>query len=1400
MKKVVVSVLFAIIFASNVAEAQYLREGQIDPGLSGVEFDISKWIKGSEWCEDDNFFISRVKPKARFVNKFTQINKKLQPWWDWDYTSAYNSAKDYSYYSKKMLMWVPYGFSYSYATKSPFEILPNGIFNSEVFTMWQYVSTWGAWSDRFMRMPGNFADVAHKNGVAVATQSTTAYGANMETNGWGDLYEELGGTEENRNKVIEYLDYYGIDGIGYNSEFAGGYNAKGVPEIVELNKAISQHFEKKYGGEMKCFAAENIWYDGVTKTGGPTFDNGVSEETEIFFGSSEEKTSSFFLNYNWNANFNNNNNEYLPPTLEYAAKELGRNPFDVYATFDLQGGSPKLSGDGEINGRWQYLVDKAVSIGIWSGHDSNTFWEHRFKYGSNPLEVQTTYQRLLERWFTNSNFNPVYAIDDDLEVDENIDNSLETEFFGMSKFIAAQSTLCWDLEDEPFVSNFNIGNGSYFNWQGKRQHSKEWYNIGIQDYLPTWRWWWSVEPLGRESSEIPVGMKAELSWNDAWMGGSSLRISGSNSGKSVLHLFKTKFALEPGDVVTVRYKINSGTADCSLLMGMGEECDKWTDSKQYKVFGSDIVSAYGWNERQFVVSENDELAIIALQFENSDKLDVNIGEVSIARGEYPMPDVPTITRAEVLCTHLNGIDGKVIFDMNIGEGNNVGHYNIDHHASMYKLYVKVIYNDSEQVTHMGCTTSWAGIFFSAPMDVLKAEKESAQVQFGVSVVGLDMATESEICWSEPMTLTFFGEDAVYEMTDDVEVSDAYITDGESFSVAYKDSLHPAAAEWILNGPFGNPNFNEPASIKIAGASGFDAVAKSGATEVALQSLPFGFYNLTIEEQTGEVRTLNSIVHIYSEGAINGPKITDFVAIDLDDSDDAVSIVSEETAELTMLEKQPNCEFIIVESDGKEIDLRTISTNLPGEGIKMRPEDTLRMKYVAEADAAKNISKAVNLSGYSLSTTGDAVGVKADVTTSYDGDGLDRVTIDESKLDFSVAYWIKLTDVNDPIWMLNIRNPKDDWPYTDWGWIWGTVADDGSMESIAIRSHANNSYVYNFVDSTGKSSVKLEKGAWNHIAYVFHETKITESGFYGINTSSDNQFSFYLNGKLIEPVSVTEPDDKGWKDFDPQAKIALGGTAGVGTFAGYDAAIDNLQIYSVALDSEGVAKSMDDIDSPDDLPGLVGFWNFEGVDENLYANSVSAYPQAKLVHDYSELSVSTEDIEVAGYPGLRGSQAYDVKTDASIYVADGVAKIIETGVDDNGKVYGYADLTFPNPGKNVYRIYTAKLSLSNDVDNDEAEYDYIYVVDMDGKIDSGIVGVDSPSTTFIQEGDKLLFAVPTDDCFEIAIVKVDGTIAASVSGDYSAYEKVEISLPENNGIYIAVAVSKGKVIATRKVVK
>lgn len=1400
MKKILLS-LALIAVGGQAGYAQYLKSGQINHGRTGTEFRISDWTKGTPWSEDDNFFISRVKPKARFTNVATQINQKLVPWWDWDYNSTYSSYKDYSHYSKKVLNWFPYGFSYSYATKSPFEILPNGIFNSEVFSMWQYISTWGAWSDHFMRLPGNFADVAHKNGVAVATQSTTAFGADMSTNGWGEVYIELGSTEENRQKVIEFLDYYGIDGIGYNSEFAGGYASMGVPEIVELNKAVSKHFETKYVGEMKSFAAENIWYDGVTMTAGPTFDNGVCEDTEIFFGDADNKTSSFFLNYNWNGNFNNGNNEYLPSTLEYAAKTLKRNPFDVYATFDLQGGSPKLTGNGEINGRWQYLDDKAVSIGLWSGHDSNTFWENRFNYGSKPVQVQQTYQRLLERWWTNSKFNPIYVNDENLEVDSNIDNSLDTEFFGLSKFVAAQSTLCWDLSKEPFISCFNMGNGEYFNWQGRRQHSSEWFNIGVQDYLPTWRWWWASEPLGRNFNAVPTGLTAECAWNDAWFGGSSLRISGSESARSVLHLFKTKFALQAGDVITVRYKINRGHAECGLLLGLGADCSEWTED-DYAIFDISASAYPDWQEKKFVVGSAEELAVIALEFKNATNLDVNIGEISIVRGEYKAVDTPVVTSSEVLATHAGGVDAKVIFDMNTAQGNNQGHYNIDHNASMYKLYSKVIYADGEEVvTLMGCTTSWAGLFFSAPFDALKTAYEGAYFQVGVSALGLDMTSESEIAWGEAMPLVVVGEDSSYECSDAIAVSDSYICDGDTFTIGYKDALHAPSQKWTLTGPFNNPAYQEPSVIEVSQCVEFEATADVDAERVTLQSLPYGFYNLSVVEADGSIRNLHSVLNVYAQGSVAQPQIIEFTALDNDDSD-AISEVSSETAANALLGNFPDNNFISVDEQGCESDLRDKSTTLPGAGIKLRSQDTLTMMYKADSDAVADISQAINLSGYSLGVRAAEAGVKAMVTTTEEGEGWEKVTLDESKLSFAVTFWVKFTDLSNPAWLMSIRNPQDEWPYSAWGWLWGSVSDDGTLNDISIRSQKNNTYVYNFKDENGKARVKFEENAWYHVAYVFDEYKTTESSYYGIITDAENQFSLYINGELIEPTSISEPNDVGWKDFDSEAIIGIGGTAAVGAFAGYDASIDNIQFYATALDAEGVVKSMGDIDLNDSPAGLTALWDFEG--DDVYSNKASTYPDAILNHDFSILTTSAEDVITAGYPGLKGSNSYKSEVTSKINVAGAIADVVEEGVDDDGNLYGYAEVKFPDPGESTYKIYTAKLNMTNNVAEDNAEYNYIYVVNLDGKILSGIVGVNVGDVAFDVYPNPfsrtLNVAIEMGGEYTLQLVNLDGKLLASTTCKMADKGVLSLDTDVDNGVYIAILLKDKMVVGTKKLIK
>ncbi|MBQ2370642.1 MAG: T9SS type A sorting domain-containing protein, partial [Muribaculaceae bacterium] len=834
-----------------------------------------------------------------------------------------------------------------------------------------------------------------------------------------------------------------------------------------------------------------------------------------------------------------------------------------------------------------------------------------------------------------------------------------------------------------------------------------------------------------------------------------------------------------------------------LMLGYGEDCSQWTSAQDHIVLSADQVATPEWIEKSFTISEANQLALIALQFDNAANLDINIGEVSIRRAEYAAPDTPTVTSATLLAAHKDGLDAKVIFDLNLAEGNRQGHYNIDHNASLYKIYARINYAESEETTLMGATTSWAALFFSAPYDPVKAKAEGATLSVGVSAVSLDMQSESNIAWSEPMTIDFDAE--TYIVNDDIEASDTFITDAEQFSIGFKDPLHVPAEGWKLIGPHNNASFETPIELAIDGCHSFKASADIDAETVSLDALPYGTYDIEAYDAEGNVRRLHSAIHIYSDMAVAEPVISSFHPVDTDGDDDAISEVTEE---MTTAALDENADYLVVNNDGTLSDLKATHTTLPGTGMKLRPADTLTMQYTAESGAIGTVSRGVNLRGYSLGIPAGQAGVQADIETIEEGEGWEKVTIDESDLKFSVAFWVKFTDLSDPTWLLNIRNPKDAWPYSDWGWLWGTISDDGYLNNISIRSHHNNTFVYDFTDDNGKGKVKFEENAWYHVAYVFDEYKTTESSYYGIITDSERNFSLYVNGQLITPKSVTEPKDKAWKDFDPNAIIAVGGTAGVGSFAGYDAVIDNLQFYNVALDADAIASTMGDIDASNPPAGMTALWDFEG--DDIYRNALSTYPEAELNHAFSTHSTSMDEIVTVGYPALRGSKAQPTTLIPTLTAADAYATTSDITIDDQGVAHGSAELRFPSLENGTYRIYTPQLTLDNSIGNDQAEYAYIYVVNLDGKINTGIVGVNADDVAFDVYPNPfsrvLNVAIEKGGEYTLQLVNLEGKVLASKTCEVADKGVLSLDADVDKGVCIAVLLKDKTVVATKKLIK
>lgn len=813
-----------LVLSVMSANAQQMREGYVDFGknISSEKFHtlIQSWTPGSQISADDNFFISRVKPRARFRNEKTQVRLDL------------NAKND-----KKLIAWIPVG-------NSDFNALPNGVFDSEVFSMWSYVTHWGNWTSPVGRIPAAFLDIAHKNGVAVSGVASIPNTTLSKVPEWKAMLQGLGSMDV--DKAAKFFQYYGINGIGYNSEFYNGTSVvKGVRNfhaaLVKKMKPVDPVFE-------------NFWYDGTNDYGNCQFDQGLGANNKETFGDSENVRTSLFFNYNWN-------NGHLPSSVQYAENNLKRDPLDLYCGVNMQGGEPKGTS-------WPLLVDQRVSIGLWGAHSQNMFWESRSELGSSDDKKQFAYLRRTECYFGGGNRNPV--ITPSVKSMHQY-TAYNPQWHGMAAFMTARSPLSWDLAEEPFITYFNLGNGKFFNLNGERKTSTPWYNVGMQDYLPTWHFWFANKLLGRTAADVPAeGLDAQFVWDDAYFGGSTLKISGTTANE-YLHLFKTKYALKKGDVITVRYKLNEGATDLDLVLSA--EGSEGTGVAYNLCKADRVADVNEWVKQTFTVGSDFDgktLALVALNFKNAKNLNLMLGEFSIVRGKAATPAAPVIDAAntKMLYNSKAGMDAKIIFNMPNNKASGEPCYNLDVKTSYFRLYAQ---EEGKEPMLMGTTTSWAGLYYSIP--VVKA---NAKVRLGVSAVALDHKTESEIAWSNYMA------PASYVYNDDIQSNKKTIKPNEEFTLSYIDPEHPAA-KWEI--------VKDGKVVKSGdGNSWTTSLADLGSYDLKVTGNEYG------EDGTAKqtTRTFSSYIQITSAGTGAMPEIYSLTA---NGSEDEVSIKTGESVKM-----------------------------------------------------------------------------------------------------------------------------------------------------------------------------------------------------------------------------------------------------------------------------------------------------------------------------------------------------------------------------------------------------------------------------------------------------------------------------------------------------------------------
>ena len=750
------TVLLAMLVTSAMAQPSH--EKYIDYAADGVEWSTAYRALSADQigskalyeglntkaAENEQFFISRVKPRERFILAATQVDKSMTP-------------------DRKFLWWCPIG-------SEGWNALPSYYFGGEVWSMWSYTDIFGNWTAPMVRMPAAMMDVCHKNGVVTSTLASVPWASYVTKDGipHGANFSAL--IDGGYAKFLRYLRYYGIDGIGFNSEFTFSPSSF----ATEMKTFLSNCFKNKDQYNWSQF--HNCWYSLMTSDGSCGGSLALNSGNQDWFHYNGAPTSNaYFMNYGFSTSYLN--------TSSNTAKNFGRSSYDVYAGVDYQGSS---------SANWPDLIGADISVGIWGAHNMNMIYECRGELGSSPLQMQKTYQLISENVFSGSNYNPVNRP----AVDKRHFHSSTTNSWGFATYITARSSMKAQygdgtLADDPFVTYFNLGNGMFYNVEGETTFNGEWYNIGVQDYLPTWRWWWTKTFMGRGKSSASTDMVAEFSWDDAWNGGSCLQIAGATTTSAYLQLFKTQYAVKNNDKFVIRYKVISGTGKMNLTVS--------TEAAPETEVSSLIVNAtapnYEWEAKTIKVStrgglklDGQTVALIGLKFENtSSDFKVLIGEISLTRGTSPTPGMPEITNSKVMASNYKGVDTKVFFDMSGYYTSSRQAYDPIYNSDVNVWYYKV-YTQQE-----GCepvmsttTTSWAAYVVGAPYDVQKGGK----FRIGVSAVSMDGTSESAIAWSNYMAVP------ASSVVEGFSIDKPIIKANEEFTVSFDDPTHPAAT-WVI---------------------------------------------------------------------------------------------------------------------------------------------------------------------------------------------------------------------------------------------------------------------------------------------------------------------------------------------------------------------------------------------------------------------------------------------------------------------------------------------------------------------------------------------------------------------------------------------------------------------------
>lgn len=489
-------------------------------------------------------------------------------------------------------------------------------FSANTFSYWQYIDKlvyWGGSAGEGLIVPPSpdVTDSAHRNGVPVLGTvffPMTAHGGKME---WLNkfLEKDSNGNFPIVDKLIEVAENYGFDGWFINQETEGTEQEPLTPEHAKLMQELIKQFKAKSNGKF-----EIMWYDSMTKDGDMDWQNALTDKNEYFLldGDKNKVADSMFLNFWWT--YNSLKDKDLLRVSNEKAKEIGINPYDLYAGIDVQANGYKTPL------RWTHYQrdDQApfTSLGLycpsWTYFDAKT-----------PEQFQENESRL----WVNEHGDPSKAT-----------NAQGVDWRGISTYSVEKSA----VTSLPFTTNFNMGNGYDFYVDGNKVSTQDWNNRSLNDIMPTYRWVISNE----ENNNV----KADIDYTNAYYGGNSIKLSGylAEGKASTIKLYSSDLTLPEGVQFTTTAKANGNTVDMDLVLTFHDGTE--TTISADKKLGTD------WTKLTYDVSPYVGKSIKTISYKLSspvcvDNFSANLGNITI---EIPNSS----SKVNISNSKLNDVDFK----------------------------------------------------------------------------------------------------------------------------------------------------------------------------------------------------------------------------------------------------------------------------------------------------------------------------------------------------------------------------------------------------------------------------------------------------------------------------------------------------------------------------------------------------------------------------------------------------------------------------------------------------------------------------------------------------------------------------------------------------------------------